>query len=203
RGIPARIAAMDSTDPITPVLATSTNSSATPSSRATSAAISRASPSPCAPVHALAFPLLMMIACATPDWIFSWLTSTGAALTVFVVNSAAAEARRSAATRARSLLAVLTPQCTPAARKPLGEVTLPAIISTPALEMVAVIAFPPRIFLRIEPGRAQPSLLRQAEHDIHVLHGLPARAFDEIVERRHGDGDAGAAIHPHRDVAEI
>src|SRR5439155_24291115 len=109
----------------------------------------RASPSPCAPVHALAFPLLMTIACATPDWIFSWLTRTGAALTAFVVNSPAAEDKRSAATRARSLLAAFTPQCTPAARKPLGEVTPPAIISTPACEMVVAIAFPPHRLSRL------------------------------------------------------
>src|SRR2546425_12367111 len=227
-GIPLRTAPIGSGTPITPVLATSTNSSAMPSCRAASAAISRTSLSPCVPVQALAFPLLTRIACATPDWIFSWLTSTGAALMAFVVNSAAADASRSEVTRARSLLDALTPQCTPAARKPFGDVTPPSTRSTFTVEIPLITcSSAPSIAsaasttqsarsgrkgrdrrnrgdpLRIEPRCSEPRVLGQAEHDIHVLHSLPARAFDQIVECGHRDGNSGTAVHSYRHVAKV
>ena len=79
---------------MTPVDATSTSAAAQPSAAAVSAAISRASASPCGPVQALAQPLLVTTARARPPLAArcAFDTSTGAAWARFMVKRPAAVA---------------------------------------------------------------------------------------------------------------
>ena len=83
---------------MTPVDATSTSSVRHPSWRATKSTVERATSMPASPVHAFAHPLLQTIARARPfDFSrFSRETTTGAAIVLFVVNTAAALTGRSA-----------------------------------------------------------------------------------------------------------
>src|SRR5258707_1047391 len=83
-----------------------------PTALAASAHIRRASRTPWAPVHALAFPALTTTPLRWPPAMCSRPTSIGAAKTLLVVNTAAAAA---------GLALVLIPAETPAARKPRGE----------------------------------------------------------------------------------
>ena len=122
-GSPPRILSIGRPTPITPVDATSTCSTGQPTSRAVSAAISRATRSPSSPVQALAQPLLTTIARAVPPERArcSRETTTGAAIARLVVKTAAACAGASETSSARSRLPLaLMPALTPAARKPRG-----------------------------------------------------------------------------------
>ena len=105
--------------------------------------ISRASAIPWPPVQAFAFPLFTMMACAAPDWIFSWLTSTGAALTRLVVNTPAAEASESETIKARSGREALMPQCIPAARKPFAAVIPPSTRWNESCSSIVATSVPP------------------------------------------------------------
>ena len=78
--------------PIRPVEQTSTLRSLSPSALAVSLAIRFAFWMPITPVHALALPLLAMIARISAHRICACETLTGAALTLFVVNAPAATA---------------------------------------------------------------------------------------------------------------
>src|SRR5690606_39517929 len=80
---------------------------------------------PWCPLQALALPLLQTMARRHPPLMCSRVTRTGAAWTRLVVKVAAAAARTSDTTRARSLRQRFTPMWSPAARKPLGAVTPP------------------------------------------------------------------------------
>jgi len=102
-GTAARIFFTGSGSPMTPVEFTKTRSSWIRSRSETARETARASRMPPAPVAALAMPLLVTIAWATPDLIFSMLTSTGAAWKRFVVNIPAALAGTSEKIRPRSL----------------------------------------------------------------------------------------------------
>src|SRR6266480_3340497 len=145
-------------------------------------AISRASRIPCSPVQAFALPLFSRMACPCPDRTRSISRRTGAALTLLVVNTPAAAAGTRDTTRARSFFCALIPQCTPAATKPCADVTPPWIKRvTPS-----AIAPPPlrnHRCLGVEGGDAEPGGLRQPQHQVQVLHGLPGGPLAEIVDR--------------------
>src|ERR1700719_2894795 len=105
---------------MTPVDDGTTSSGAHPRSRATSAHDSRARRIPALPVKLLAHPEFATIACKRPDFTRSAVTYTGAAFTRFALNTAAADAGRSATIRPRSRApaAVFNPALTPAKRNP-------------------------------------------------------------------------------------
>ena len=114
--------------PITPVEETSTSSRPTFNAEAAAPTIAQASSIPRSPVHAFALPLFTTIARNTRDRpICSRVTRTGAAWTLLVVRTTAAEAGTSDTTRQRSLFDFLTPQWMPAARNPFGAVIPPEI----------------------------------------------------------------------------
>src|SRR5262245_5870137 len=116
--------------PMTPVDATSTCMAAHSTAAAVSSTISWASATPCGPVQALAHPLLVTIAWATPLLAASWSSQriTGAALARLVVKTPAALAGASVAISARSGLPdALMPQARPVARTPRGAVTPPSM----------------------------------------------------------------------------
>src|SRR2546421_110743 len=46
----------------------------------------------------------------------------------------------------------------------------------------------------------QTSSLRQTEHQIHALHRLTARAFDEVIDRAHDHNTMRALVDLPRDV---
>ena len=102
RGMPASRVAIGSGRPITPVLATSTDSAGQPRPLATSAAMRSASRSPWAPVQALALPLHTTMARADGLGTRLMLSCTGAARTWFCVNTPAPLAGRVLAITARS-----------------------------------------------------------------------------------------------------
>ena len=134
-GNPPRILSIGSATPMTPVDATRTCSAGQWTSRAVSAAMSRAACMPSSPVHAFAQPLLTMTARAMPPERArcSRDTTTGAASARLVVNTAAACAGPSQTSSARSSPPLaLMPALTPAARKPRGVVTPPEMAETVA-----------------------------------------------------------------------
>ena len=119
--MPATTSPIGSGWPITPVEATSTPELEMPSAAAVASTIDHASRRPLDPVQALALPELVTIACAAPDWICARLTVTGAATTRLVVNTPAAVAGRSEASRARSALPLrFMPQAATPAENPFG-----------------------------------------------------------------------------------
>ena len=91
RAMPARTLSMGRRVPMTPVEATTTSVGAQPIAFAVTAAISRASAIPGAPVAALAQPALITTARARPAARCSRDTITGAAWARLVVKTAAAE----------------------------------------------------------------------------------------------------------------
>src|SRR5690606_35841386 len=223
--MPASTLSMGSRTPMTPVEATATSCGAVPRASATSAAMRRASARPSGPVTALALPLLATTARSLPPATCSRVTCTGAACTLLVVNTAAAAAGTSDTMTATSLRLRLMPACTPAARKPAGAVTPPAtVFSVPCCKVtwscfasakvaMALTPFfpsspaagrsPAAGALRIQTRRLETLRLFHAEHDVHVLHRLPGRSFDQIVNGRQHDDPAGARVHPGRHVAVV
>jgi hypothetical protein len=91
-GSPARILSIGSGCPMTPVAAISTCRGDTRRSSPTMRVISRASLTPCSPVHTFEQPLDARMTWARPSRTCSWETSTGAPFTWFRVNTAAARA---------------------------------------------------------------------------------------------------------------
>ncbi len=120
-GTAASSRSMGNCTPITPVLITCTELSAAPRLRSTASAVSRVLASPSTPVHALAYPLLMI----TPE-MPSGLNSrsrrsyrTGAAGKAFCVNVAAAwHGTRLAISATSRRRACFNPPATPAASNP-------------------------------------------------------------------------------------
>ena len=134
-GIPRLRQAMGNGWPITPVDPTNTERGAVPTRLATRPAISFASVRPLAPVQALAFPLLIMIARPIPCRRWSRSRRTGAAATRFFVKTPAMDPSCSDTTSARSGTdAFLMPAWMPAARKPSGAV-IPPLISFMTLRL--------------------------------------------------------------------
>ncbi len=120
---PARTRSMGSGTPITPVERTTTSSGCSPRADAVSAAVSSASATPAAPVAAFATPALMTTACGSAAPRCRFDTTTGAARTRFVVQTAAPTARAVDRTTARSGPDRRIPACTPLATKPRAAVT--------------------------------------------------------------------------------
>src|SRR5690242_16479115 len=145
-----------SATPMTPVDATRTSVGSHPSAAAAADAIARAVSIPSAPVHAFAQPLLMTTALAWPPdaAMYSRAIRTGAACALFVVNTAAADARASAATSDTSRPDFLIPDATPAARKPAGAATPPATGVTRRSATVTLVLSPRRAAHRQEPASA-------------------------------------------------
>ena len=109
--------------PITPVEATATRSSSTPATMAPAPCMRAASSSPRRPVAALALPELATTARMPVSWQRSWVSRTGAASTPERVKRAALTVSGASQTsRPRSGAPEgLSPQATPAARKPSGR----------------------------------------------------------------------------------
>ena len=117
---------MGSCSPIRPVEQTKTSVAETPSTSAVFSAVVWVFWKPCGPVQALAPPELRMTASTRPS-LTTWRDQcTGAAATRLEVNTAAAALEGpSLTTRARSgLPEAFRPAVTPAARNPLGAVTV-------------------------------------------------------------------------------
>ncbi len=116
---PRRMGSAGSTTPILPVEHGSTASTAMPSAAATCAHAAFATRMPAVPVHALALPLFVTIACARPVASRGTTSCTGAAFTRFVVTTPAATAGTSETMSARSGFPDgLIPHATPANRNP-------------------------------------------------------------------------------------
>src|SRR5665647_154166 len=49
----------------------------------------------------------------------------------------------------------------------------------------------------------QPFVLGQAEHDVHVLHRLPRRAFHQVVDDADDDDAPGALVDVREDAAVV
>ncbi len=97
-----------------------------------------------------------------------------------------ADVRPSSAISARSLLRFLIPACTPAKRTP-GTAPRPPRTSMSRIRSV------------VQPTRVRassPRLLRKPEHDVHVLHGLPAAPLPRLSIALRTCDDAVA--HPRR-----
>ena len=93
-----------------------------PANSPASAHMRRASFSPCRPVQALAFPALTTTPRSFPAAMFSRPIFTGAAKTLFVVNTAAATAGTSQTSSPTSgVFFVLMPAWTAPALKPAGD----------------------------------------------------------------------------------
>ena len=119
-GRPATMRSTGSGSMITPVENGSTWCAATPSSSASAALVARALARPCAPVPALALPVLITMARTAPPWArCSRLTCTGAAQKRFCVNTPATAAPSSSRNTVRSLrLALRTPASATPIRTP-------------------------------------------------------------------------------------
>ena len=117
--------------PITPVDATSTWDGAHPIRLAASTAISRASAMPCGPVQALAHPLLVTMACATPPLHVrcSWRDEHGGGLRLVRGEDRRRADRAIGGERGRDRACpmALMPHAIPAARKPAGAVMPPSM----------------------------------------------------------------------------
>src|SRR6185503_16808903 len=172
--------------PIRPVEATATSMAPRPSSVAACSAVAWVSWKPSGPVQAFAPPELRTTARTRPPRTTCWVHSTGAALTRFAVNTpAAARDGPSLSTTATSRSPVdLRPAATPAARKPSGAVTLMAWSRWPA---------PQRVSWR-DSIHGQARALRQAEHQVGDLDGLPGRALDQVVQGGHHHGPARVLV---------
>ena len=129
-GIAAGIFCMSSRSPITPVLETATCSVSSPSSAAVSWAMRRASSSPPVPVAAFAMPALTTTAWK-PARARVRFSRTGADGSALVVSSSHETSGRLPPSTPRSRCPdAFSPQATPAATNPSGEVTEPPGISS-------------------------------------------------------------------------
>src|SRR3990167_1562450 len=126
--MPLRILSMGKGSPISPVEEGRTRPGSMSRRKAVSRHVVSASRTPCAPVQALATPLLITTAWMRPRLIRLMPTITGAALTQLVVKSAAAVAGRSERMKAKSFLRLfLIPQATPANLNPGTLIVLIAV----------------------------------------------------------------------------
>src|SRR4051794_33153858 len=198
---PAPIRSIGSRVPINPVEQTATSpapTSAPPVDRAaaTSSAVRWVSPNPAGPVHALAPPELSTTACRRPSATARWDQSTGAALTRFVVNTAAATwSGPVLTTSARSGRPLgFRPAVTPPARKPTAPVTLTAR---------SWCTSPRGCGSRSHSYQRQTGRLGQPEGEVHALHGPACRALGQVVEGGDGDQPAGRAVHGHLDLHDV
>src|SRR3954454_13055037 len=198
---PALIRSIGSRVPINPVEQTATSpaptsSPPTESAAATSSAVRCVSPNPAGPVHALAPPELSTTACRRPSATACCDQSTGAALTRFVVNTAAATwSGPVLTTSARSGRPLgFRPAVTPPARKPAAPVTLTG-----------------RSWCTSARGRGsrghsyqrQTGGLGQPEGEVHALHRSAGCALGQVVESGDGDQPARRAVDRHLDLDDV
>ena len=125
---PASRRSIGSRSPISPVEHTATSPAPQPSRSATSSAVEWVSGNPAGPVQALAPPELRSTAARAPSLSTCCDHSTGAALTRFRVNTPAADRSGPSLTTSATSAdpEALSPAATPAARNPMGSVTLTA-----------------------------------------------------------------------------
>src|SRR4029450_822344 len=162
----------------------------TPRVAATSSAVACVSPTPSPPVHAFAPQEWSTPAASRPSRTTCCDHRTGAALTRFLVKTAAAALVGPSLTiNATSRPASLMPAARPAARKPWAGVTL--------------IARPRRPRSWRNPAHRQPRGLVQAKHEIRALDGLPSRSLAEVVDRRADGGAARAGVDSCLQVAGV
>lgn len=50
---------------------------------------------------------------------------------------------------------------------------------------------------------SQRCLFGKSHHQIHTLDGLTSRAFDQVVQSRHGDDAVCSVVHESSDIAKI
>ena len=119
---------------------------------------------------------------------------TGAAATRFLVNTPAIGPLTSDTQRAKSRRpGFLIPQWIPAAWNPNGAV-MPTCFGLMRVRGG---------WLGITGRCGEAGVLRNAEHQIHGLNGLPGGSLDEIVDRRDRDDPSGPRIQVHADVAIV
>src|SRR5450756_246866 len=154
-----------------------------------------ASARPCLPVQALALPALTTTARRWAQSLVSRVSRTGAAAAALLVNVAAETPATSDARMPRSSLPrFLTPLATPAARKPCGSATPPSTSCAQAGSGANFVT---------GSISDQPFVLGQAEHDVHVLHRLPRRAFHQVVDDADDDDAPGALVDVREDAAVV
>ena len=167
-------------------------------------AVSWASRRPAGPVQALALPELATIPWnGPPSARCFWQSSTGAALTAFLVKVPAAVQGRRENSRARSrrLRSCFSrrSQATPAASKP-GTSVMPALSR---VTVSWVIRGKIDAFAAHRAGSGQPGRLGVTEPQVHDLHRLAAGALDEIVEGGGEDEVAGAGVEHGGEVHPV
>ena len=59
------------------------------------------------------------------------------------------------------------------------------------------------VFLREKRHKLQPCILREPEHQIHILYSLPRGTFDQIIQRADRDHSPGALIDGEADIHKI
>src|SRR5262245_15950975 len=175
--------------PISPVEQMAISPAESPSAVARRSALVWVSVKPSGPVQAFAPPELRSTARTRPPRTTCCVHSTGAAFTRLAVNTAAAARDGPSLTTTATSRAPdgLSPAATPAARNPSGAVTLICLPPLWALRWVMPAAVSWRDSLR-----GQARCLRQAEHEVGGLYGLPGRALAQVVQR--GDHDAASSV---------
>ena len=171
---------------MSPVEHTSTSSVAQPSSAATAAHIAWASSTPAAPVAALAQPLLSTTAAARPPVRVrcALVVTTGAAVILFWVNTAAAATGRPSvvATRLRSGSPdALIPQAMPGRREPVGR----------------------RHRHGYTPTMGRPVVSGRSRRRLAHCTAAPDGALGEVVDGGDGDHPAGALVVARGDVGAV
>src|SRR5215475_4815312 len=174
--------------PISPVEQMAISPADSPSAAARRSALVWVSVKPSGPVQAFEPPELSSTARTRPPRTTCCVHSTGAAFTRLAVNAAAAAWDGPSLTTTATSRAPdgLSPAATPAARNPSGAVTLIYLPPSWALRWVT----PAVSWCNSLSGQARR--LRQAEHEVGGLYGLPGRALAQVVQR--GDHDAAPSV---------
>src|SRR5215470_19298575 len=187
---PASRRSIGSRSPISPVEQIAISPAESSSAAARRSALWWVSVKPGGPVQALAPPELSSTArTRPPPRRTCCVHSTGAAFTRLAVNTAAAARDGPSLTTTATSRAPdgLSPAATPAARNPRGAVTLIYLPPSWALRWVM-----PAAVSWCDSLRRQARRLRQAEHEVGGLYGLPGRALAQVVQR--GDHNAAPSV---------
>src|SRR5215813_3123283 len=186
---PASRSSIGSRSPIRPVEQMAISPADSPSVAARRSALVWVSVKPSGPVQAFAPPELRSTARTRPPRTTCCVHSTGAAFTRLAVNTAAAARDGPSLTTTATSRAPdgLSPAATPAARNPSGAVTLIYLPPWWAIRWVLAAAVS-----WCDSLRRQTRRLRQAEHEVSGLYGLPGRALAQVVQR--GDHNAAPSV---------
>src|SRR5437763_6230792 len=177
--------------PISPVEQMAISPADSPSAAARRSALVWVSVKPSGPVQAFAPPELSSTARTRPPRTTCCVHSTGAAFTLLAVNTAATARDGPSLTTTATSRAPdgLSPAATPAARNPSGAVTLTCLPPSRALRLVL-----PEAVSWCDSLRGQARRLRQTEHEVGGLHGLPGSALAQVVQRSDHDAAPGVGF---------